>query len=60
MAPVERHDEFMKRLRERAMLYVMDNINYPTEQDIIYTINAMLIGASIKVEIDLEELKNDA
>lgn len=43
-------DAFTARIRKRAKAFVKDNLRHPTKSDLLYTMNAMLIGASMAME----------
>jgi hypothetical protein len=46
--------ELQRRIKERARLFVLDNLKHPTAMDFLYTESAMQIGATINMEIELE------
>jgi hypothetical protein len=47
-------EELQRRIKERARLFVIDNLRNPTASDFLYTENAMMIGASIQTEVQME------
>jgi hypothetical protein len=51
---VEETDELLRRIEQRSIMYVIDNIDDPTPSDFIFVKNAMLIGATIKGEVQME------
>ena len=53
------HDEnLIKTIKERAKLFVTDNFTNPSKSDLLIIEQAMLIGASIAIENDAEELSD--
>lgn len=47
-------DEIIRRIKERAKVFVIDNIRHPTLMDFIIIENAMLIGSMVRCEVEME------
>jgi hypothetical protein len=58
MDMVEKSEELRRRVKERAALFCDDNYRFITPQDLLIIENAMLIGALIVGELEMEELAN--
>lgn len=50
-------EELIRRIKEQAQLFVIDNIPNPSKLDFIIIENAMLVGATIKGVLETEQLK---
>ena len=55
-------EEITRRIKERAALFVFDNFRRPSRSDILVIESAMMMGASIAHEMEMdrlvEEIKN--
>ena len=51
---VEETEELLRRIEQRSIMFVIDNIENPTPSDFVFVKNAMLIGATIKGEVQME------
>ncbi len=58
MDMVEKSEELKRRVKQRAALFCADNYRFTTAQDLLVIENAMLIGALIIGELEMEELKD--
>ena len=60
MAPVEaQSEEVTRRIKQRATLFVIDNLRNPTPMDFVMIENAMMIGALIHGEVEMEFMENE-
>jgi hypothetical protein len=51
---VDEAAELNRRIEQRAMLFVLNNIQSPTPRDFMVIENAMRIGAMIKGEVEMD------
>jgi hypothetical protein len=51
---IEETEELLRRIKQRSVMFVIDNIQDPTPSDFIFVENAMMVGATIKGEVVLE------
>ena len=51
-------DRFIKALKKRARKYTEDTYQNPTEMDYMVIENAMLIGASLQIETEMQIERN--
>lgn len=58
MDMVQKTEELKRRIKQRATLFCMDNYRFTTAQDLIIIENAMLIGALVVGELEMEDLKD--
>lgn len=56
---VEFSEKITAEIRRRAQLYVDDNLKNPTPSDYLIIQNAMLIGASIMLEQEAKDGKDE-
>jgi hypothetical protein len=55
MDAITKSDRLVNEIKQRAWLFALDNLIAPTERDRLMIENAMLIGASIASELELED-----
>jgi hypothetical protein len=51
---IEETEELLRRIKQRSVMFVIDNIQDPTPSDFIFVENAMMVGATIKGEVVME------
>jgi hypothetical protein len=56
MDMVEKSEELTRRIKERAASFCADNYRFTTAQDLLIIEQAMIIGALIAGELEMEEL----
>lgn len=55
----EQSEEITKEIDKRAVVFAHDNLINPTEWEILFVKNAMLIGSSIALESEVKYEKLD-
>lgn len=56
MDMIEQQAELIRRVKQQAQLFVLDNMRYPTAADILIIESAMMVGAGIASLMELETL----
>ena len=54
----DKTEELIRRIKEQAQVFVLDNIPNPRKVDFLIIENAMLVGATIKGVMETEQLKS--
>ena len=54
--PAEHSEAIIKEIETRSIAFVHDNIKEPTSRDFLMIKNAMLVGASVVLEQEADEL----
>jgi hypothetical protein len=54
--PAEHSEAIIKEIEMRSITFVHDNIKEPTSMDFLMIKNAMLVGASVALEREADEL----
>ena len=51
------NDEVTRRIKQRAMLFVIDNYKRPTDLDFVVIENAMMLGSVVRAEVEMDFIR---
>ncbi len=54
---IDSTEKLIREIKERARIYTLDNFKNPSKYDFLLVENAMLIGSSIGIEFECQEIK---